>query len=162
MRQAPAVRVPCTIGVGWRALPAQLAALAAFAVVLWALQWAAVKALAPLAPPVMFSFALGLAALTGWVVYRATRHQAASLEWNGAAWALTLDPEGSAVELPRLDVMMDLGRALLLRAARGDGTPLWLSVGLDLSPAALRALCRAAYGRAPGPAQNLLPERPQL
>jgi hypothetical protein len=159
MRQAPAVRVPCVIAIGWRALPAGLTALASFAVTLWALQWAALSVQMP-PPAMLWAFALCLAVAAGVCTYRLTRHEPVTLEWNGASWALWRTGAVAALELPQVDVMIDIGHVLLLRVAQPDGRVCWLTAGVGLPTATLRALCRAAYAKVPGAAQTLLPERP--
>jgi hypothetical protein len=131
MRAAPPVSVRGSGGWWWRGVQAVLPALAAAALGVWALQrlqlplgWAA-------------PFALAIAALS-WQLAAASP---IDLVWDGQRWTADAVPG-------RVDVMLDLGSALLLRL-RPDAPRrhLWMAITAGEAGPAWHGLRVAAYHR---------------
>ena len=159
MRLAPAVRVPCVAGLRWRTAQAGLVWLATVVGAVWLLRHSGIDARIGLTLALIA--AVVAAAAVGWRLIN-SRPAAATLEWNGARWALldTIDMiDAPMVELKAVDVMMDLGSWLVLRARSDAGKVRWLTVSRYDAPADFRALCRAAYARGPRAALTLQTER---
>ncbi len=147
MHHAPAVRVSCAGGGPWAGVHLLLYALAAASLLFWLLM--RLGSVASDAMPVALLAGVAAAALA----WRGLRFPACTLEWSGVAWRLELnDPvnlSASSFELTRVDVMMDLTSALLLRLnspqlARGG---LWLVVRQCDLPYDFRVLCIALYAQ---------------
>lgn len=143
MRAAPAIPpVELPGGRRERALAALLYALTAVALLAWlqrreawptGLGWPAAAALA--------------GALLGWALWRP---MAGRLGWDGLAWSLQ-GPSGAARPLLRLQLMLDLGGWLLLRAEFADGArPAmgWAALSAGQAGPAWQGLRLALYARA--------------
>ena len=141
MRAAPPFSLRCCGGLPWRLLQTVLPALAAAASAAWLLGLAEL----PLA-------ASSLAALVA--AFLAWRHSVpheVRLAWDGQRW--------TADDVPgRLDVMIDLGRFLLLRLQpEARGAARWIAVtALEAGPA-LHGLRAAVYSRPPETTPRALP-----
>ena len=124
--------------------------LTAVAVVLWCLGWAEVDAL--------WSWLAAAAAATTVVAWFALTARPASttLQWDGTRWSLLGPDAAQSVELSRVDVMMDLGAWLLLRARKTERAVRWLPVHRRDAPADFSALCRAAYAHASAAERGVL------
>jgi hypothetical protein len=135
-RQPPAVGLSCRGGGAWRVGQVLLAVLATAVFVAWALLHAGLAGGA----------AAGSAALTAAVaaaiVTRASRPRPLTLQWDGESWRI----DGAPGEV---DVMIDLGRWLLLRFRPPAGAALWLPVPAAEAGPAWHALRAALYARAP-------------
>ena len=113
-----------------------LAALAAW--VAWR-----VNATAPVA-----ALVAAVAAIAGFsVAMRVLSQGAANLNWSGTAWSIDLG-RGN-VDLQRVDIMLDLGTALLLRLSPAKGRALWLPVRRRDAGATFPLLCAALYATRP-------------
>ena len=119
MRSAPpAVDVPLPSGRRERCLVAALHGAAAALVSAWACaRWGGLELLAwPLA---------GIAG--AWLGFFVLAPLQGRLRWDGECW-WQLPPEGPALRLHRLDLMIDLGGWMLLRA-RSGGPRAWAAPG---------------------------------
>lgn len=156
MYQAPAVRMRCPGSRGWRVAGGALSGGAALVFVGWALL------LAGVVPRLAWGIAglAGAAALVvAWGLLR--REPAWLLGWDGSHWSLASDASGDPVEVQTMDVMIDLGRWLLLRARLSGGGSQWLAVGWnDPGAAEHKALCTALYAQRSGVIVPTLPDRP--
>ena len=141
MRTAPAVRVVCDLGGAWRWLQALLYGVASAALAAWcALRFNA-------AMPVVI-FVAALVAIAAFVLGMCLLSKGtATLNWSGAAWSL--DVGNGAVDLQRVDIMLDLGAALLLRLLPATGRAYWMPVRRRESGAAFPLLCAALYASWP-------------
>jgi hypothetical protein len=147
MRQAPAVRMACATGLGWRVVQVLLAGLAAVALMAWLLPAYGLTGPAWLA-------ATCVAALAAALMSRLSHSRAAVLEWDGARWALHVEGAADALELPAPDVMFDWGPRLLLRACSAKAGVHWLTISGAQVPAQLLALRWALYSRRAGADPN--------
>jgi hypothetical protein len=134
MRAAPPVSVRCSGGWPWRALQTALPTLAAAACGAWALQavqlplaWAGVLAVAE--------------ALLSW---RLAVPTPVELAWDGQRWTADGQPG-------QLDVMLDVGSALLLRLRPETGRRhCWIAATAAEVGPAMHGLRVAAYHRPSG------------
>ena len=133
MRAAPAVTVRCTGGWPWRLVQAVLPALAVASSAAWGL----FHFEAPLAPAIAASFAAG--AFAWW---RAAPC-ACQLRWDAQVWSVD-ESRG------RLQLMLDLGPALLLRfQPEKKRRARWVAVTATDAAGAWHALRAAVYSRPP-------------
>jgi hypothetical protein len=154
MRQAPAVRVPCVDGALVRNVPLALAGLTAAAMA----AWLTARLGGTVASSAIVAAAVACAGLAwGWRRSLRLARCTSVLQWDGAAWSLLIDAastgsaaQGQALALERVDVMMDLGGWLLLRARPARGAVRWLPMRERDVGADFRAVCRALYARTPG------------
>ena len=130
MRAAPAVNVTCTRAGAWRGFLALMPALAAAALVAWALG----HLQRPAWPALLV--ALPVAALA----WRQARPEAVTLAWDGQHWRANGCP-GS------LDLMIDLGPWMLLRLRPDEPArrAIWIPVSAADAGAARHALRAAVY-----------------
>mgnify|MGYP001187685297 CR=1 FL=1 len=143
MRAPPAVAVRCTGGWPWRLLNVALPALAAGVAAAWVLRHVE----ASVAPAAMVAAAVLLLA------WRLSRPRERLLQWDGQRWTVDGVPG-------RLQLMVDLGRFLLLRLHPEQGRGPWLAVTATEAGAAWHALRAAVYSRPPEtPAGATRPER---
>ena len=138
-------------------MQAGLVSLTAAVVTDWLLRHSDVDARIGLALALIAAIAAAVVA-TIWAL-SAARTATTVLEWNGARWALLNRADVHPLELKTIDVMMDSGSSLVLRARSGAGTVHWLTISSRDAPADFRALCRAAYARGPRAALTLQAER---
>jgi len=133
MRAAPPVSLRCSGGHWWRGLQTALATLAAAACGVWALQWMQQAAGWAAVPAV--GVALGC--------WRLAAPAPVDLAWDGQRW--------TADGLPgRLDVMLDVGAAMLLclRPEPPAGRRRrWIAVSAAEAGPSMQALRVAAYHR---------------
>ena len=150
MRHAPAVRVPCVAGALWRYLPMVLQSVTVAAMVLWCLHMLAVA-------PLWSRLAAGAAAaaVAAWIAL-ALKPTSPTLQWDGTSWSLLGRDTEQPIALSRVDVMMDLGAWLLLRAFDAERRARWLPVHRLDAPADFRALCRAVYAHASAAERGVL------
>ena len=132
MRNAPPVQVR-SYGVGWRLLQSLLFALAAAALVAWALLHAERSAW-PTAP---------VAVVAGAIAWRLLRAAPVDLTWDGAAW-LSEGVVGQA------DLMLDVAGFMLVRwRPVAVGLVRWIALSRRDTGAADHALRVALYARTP-------------
>jgi hypothetical protein len=148
MRAAPAVAVRGRGGPLWAAASIGLPGLAAAAVAAWL---SAHGVLASLGLASAATLAVAPVLLWRWRAWRTT--PAVALQWDGQRWAADGQPG-------TLQLMLDLGRLLVLRLhAEADGTR-WLAVGAGEAGPAWHALRCAVYSRPPRATPRVLsPER---
>ena len=136
MRAAPAVSVSCNRAGAWRGFLALMPALAAAALVAWALghlqrpAWPALLVALPVAA----------------VAWRQARPEAVTLAWDGQHWRADGCP-GS------LDLMLDLGPWMLLRLRPDEPAQrvFWIPVSAADAGAARHALRAAVHSRTSKP-----------
>ena len=144
MRAAPAVRVRCEVGGAWRLLQAGLYGVAMASLAAWGAQRADVSA-----PSVML-WAAAAALVASTIAMRFLCCGTASLNWSGAAWLIDLGGPAGDVELQRVDIMLDLGAALLLRLSSSKiRRAVWLPVHQRDAGASYPLLCAALYASRP-------------
>ena len=142
MRPAPPVSVQATGSGLWRGLHGLLGSLAAAALAAWAGAWWWPESAGPQMWPWLAAVASALVAgaVLGW---RGAAEPPRTLTWSGQRW----EADGVAGEL---DVMMDLGRWLLLRLRPSDGSAArWLPLCARRSDGAWHPLRAAVYSRPP-------------
>ena len=146
MRTAPAVRVVCAAGSGWPLLQMALYALAAAAFATWCAQRAGLSTNGVALTAVVAATA-GATLAKPWL-----KSGHLTLNWSGAAWTVDLGDVAGALELERVDVMLDLGAVLLLRAKVADAShrrALWLPLLERDAGADFPLLCAALYASQP-------------
>ena len=140
MRQVPAARQVVHRSAAWRWFEATITLLAAACAAAW------LAAHLGLAWPWTGACAVAAVVAAGAAMRRRAAPVPVSLVWDGAGWRLE-DSAGISTELARVDVMIDLGRFLLLRTV-GTSTPrrsTWLAWVLASDSPSERALCAALY-----------------
>jgi hypothetical protein len=144
MRAAPPVSLRCSGGWWWRGLQTFLPALAAAVFGVWALQWLQ-------QPPAWAAvFALVVAAVS----WRLAATRPLDLVWDGQRWTADGVPG-------RLDVMLDVDGALLLRLRpEAGGPPRWMAVTAAEAGPAWHGLRVAAYHRPSEPPPGDSPAGP--
>jgi hypothetical protein len=106
MHAAPPVAVRCTAGWPWRGVQTALPALAAAVSVFWGLStWA--NGTSEL---LRWGVSLAMGLIVAILAWRRSARPAQTLHWDGRRWALDGQPG-------ELQLMIDLGRGLLLRHA---------------------------------------------
>ncbi len=141
MRAAPPVSLRCSGGGLWRGVQTGLPTLAAAACGVWALQWLQ-------QPP---GWAAMLVLAVAGLSWRLAAPTPVELVWDGQRWTVDGLPG-------QLDVMLDVGSALLLRLRLvAGGRPRWVAVTAAEAGVAMHGLRLAAYHRPPEP-----PEPPAL
>ena len=149
MRDAPAVRVACVAGPVWRAMQALLCCLAVAVIVGWPLRMCGVAPRTSLVVAMLAALAAGIG------FARATEVPSPTLQWDGAGWSLLVPTGPQAVPLRAVDVMIDLGQWLLLRAHFEAGNVIWLTTSHADAPGDFVALCRALHARKPRPEPSM-------
>lgn len=137
MRAAPPVGVTCPAAGAWRLAQALLAGVVAAVLLAWAGLHLGVAGAGVLA----CLLATGPAV---WV-WRRQRPAAAELRWDGQRWTV----DGTDAEV---DVMLDLGGWLLLRARPAAGAGRWLPLSRRDAGPAWHALRAALFSRSAPPA----------
>lgn len=150
MRQVPAARQVVHQPAAWRWFEATITLLAAASAAAWfathlGLGW-----------PWPLACAVAAVVAAGAVLGRRVAPVPVSLVWDGSGWRLE-DSTGTSTELARVDVTIDLGRFLFLRAvgqsARQRST--WLAWALAGDSPSERALCVALYASSQHPRPGL-------
>ena len=149
MLYAPAVRVACVAGPVWHALRALLCCLAVAVIVGWPLRMGGVAPLTSLVVAMLAALAAGIG------FARATRAASPTLQWDGTGWSLLVPTWPQAVPVRAVDVMIDLGHWLLLRAHSEAGKVIWLTTSHTDAPGDFVALCRALHARRPTPEPSM-------
>jgi hypothetical protein len=142
MQAAPPVAVVCDGGAAWRAVQVLLQALAAASLAAW------VAGHAGAFGPLQAVVAAAAAVLAGGRAWRAAAPQPRLLNWDGEHWRL-----GPAGDPGQVDVMIDLGRWLLLRHAvvAASRTAHWLPVSAAAAGPAWHGLRIALHARPAAP-----------
>ncbi|HSW04870.1 hypothetical protein [Aquabacterium sp.] len=160
MRAAPP---PVELGLGKgrreRAVVAMLHGLAACAVTAWLLQRHGEGSPASAGGAVLLVFLIAAAsggALLGWFVVPPLQGR---LRWDGAGWSHVDEGNAAVQALKAVQLQLDLGSWVLLRAVRLDRRPaLWCGVTALEAGAAWHGLRLALYHRPPdSSAQQGLP-----
>lgn len=141
MRAAPPVDFPLARRGLWAGLAGLLAGLVAAVPIAW-LAWHLHVARVTSAGAENLLMVLAIVAALAAArlgASRAGRHGGARLQWDGAGWAL-LGLGQNAIALRTPSVRMDLGRAMLLRAAVPGASARWLAVESRDGPVAWHGL----------------------
>ena len=154
MRAAPAVEVALATGRGERMLITLLHGLAGAMLARWAIEsQPAAASCAALHWPWVCGAALALALPGALLARRALAPEPARLGWDGSRWLLRARAEQP---LRRLDLALDLGPWVLLKALPSDGGPARWRVASQRSAGggwhALRVALQAHAGAAPAAA----------
>jgi hypothetical protein len=121
MRAPPPVEFSTSRATGWRVLQAALAAVAAASLAHWLL--------GPSALPAAVALDAAAALVAAALAYRLWPQPPVTLRWTGQRWQSASAP-GEAVELRAPEVMIDLGRWMLLRCRTLDGgSTRWMALG---------------------------------
>lgn len=141
MRSAPPVSVTCDGGPAWAGCQAVVQVLASAALAAWLAAWA------DLSPVAAAGVVFAAAATAGLLAWQRPKPQPMPLAWDGACWGA-----GMPVVIGQVEVMIDLGRWLLLRFRPDEvAAPVrWLAVSAPAAGAALHGLRVALYS---GPAR---------
>jgi hypothetical protein len=152
MRGTPEIQFVVRRFLFWQLGVLTVAAVGVAALAAW------VIARQPVAPPLTWSGAAGVAIAGCIVAVTLVRLPAWTLHWDGRAWHAAAAGRADAFEAARVVVAIDLGAWMLLRfdpVAR-RAAPLWLPVqrrGLETQWHALRCAVHAAAPTARDPSQ---------
>ena len=136
MHPASAVSVRCLGRGPWLGAQAGVWACAAAAVVAWGVSWAG-------SPSAALPLALIAGTVAGVLVWRRLPQAEGELQWTGASWRFDGDT------LAGVELMIDLGAAVLLRLRPASGTrrDRWVLVTAGVAEPDYRPLCAALHGR---------------
>lgn len=159
MHQAPAVQVRCPGSPAWRAARTALPAATVSVVSAWSLLmlgWPSRLA---------WAIAFGVAVIAATVAWHRTREAVWWITWSGRHWDLASEARGGGVQestpVGTIDLMIDLGSWLLLRARPETGVSRWVAVGWRHTRPEHRALCTALYAqRSRSTMPTALPDQP--
>lgn len=154
MHQAPAVQVCCSGSAEWRTLRCLLGGVAAAVFVGWVLLRSGAPSYAAWAASAAVALVIFL------LIWRATRESDWALGWDGARWWFASDATSNPVDVQTMDVMIDLGGWLLLRARLADGASRWVAVSRGNASTDHKALCTALYAQRSISTMPALPDQP--